>query len=325
MYKISLLSALCFLLLITGCQKKRDLKNDDIIIFKLTENQPANNPVTKAMYLFSELVEEKSEGEMLIDVYDSGQLGSETECIEQVQMSLIDFTRTNAVTLSQIAGEIGVFTLPYIFRNDEHKFQVLDGPIGQDVSKDLEKYNMVVLGYLEAGTRNFYTTKPVNSIDDLKGMMIRVQPSKIPVAMVEMIGAVPTPMNYGEVYSSLQTGVIDGAENDFVSYYTSSHYEVARNYVLDGHLSPPAVLLMSKNVFDELPLDKQNIILEAAKEATEWEREAMAEFEKESEQKVRDAGCNIIEVDKQPFQDAVQGIYDKYPEYEKNIERIKNT
>ena len=276
-----------FTVIICGCNKKRDLASDDTIVFKLSENQPPSNPVTKAMYRFSDIVKEKSGGKLIIDVYPSGQLGNETESIEQVQLDLIDFVRVNSVTLAQVASEVGVFTLPYIFKDSKHKYEVLDGEIGSNVSYDLEKYNMLNLGYLEAGTRNFYTTKPVKSIKDLKGMKIRVQPSAIPVAMVKMIGAVPTPMNYGEVYSSLQTGVIDGAENDFVSYNTSSHYEVAKNYILDGHLSPPALLLMSKKTFDKLSPKNQKIITEAAAEATEWERGEMFKFEKRVGRKSR--------------------------------------
>ena len=312
-----------FTIVICGCSKERDLGSDGTIVFKLSENQPPSNPVTKAMYKFSDIVKEKSGGKLIIDVYPSGQLGNETESIEQVQLDLIDFVRVNSVTLAQVASEVGVFTLPYIFKDNKHKYKVLDGEIGSDVSKDLEIYNMLNLGYLEAGTRNFYTTKPVNSIKDLKGMKIRVQPSSIPVAMVKMIGAVPTPMNYGEVYSSLQTGVIDGAENDFVSYNTSSHYEVAKNYILDGHLSPPALLLMSKKTFDKLSTKNQKIITDAAAEATVWERTEMFKFEKASEEKVKKAGSKIIEIDKKPFQDAVSGIYEKFPEYGDRIKKIR--
>ena len=323
MGRILLYFTLTLSFIFIGCQKKRDLKNDKVIVFKLSENQPPNNPITKAMYKFADLVKEKSKDRMIVDVYPSAQLGTENESIEQIQLSLIDFVRVNSVTLAQTANEIGVFTMPYIFNNDNQKDRILDGKIGKDISKQLEKYNMINLGYMEAGTRNFYTTKPVKTIKDLKGMKIRVQPSNIPVTMVNMIGAVPTPMNYGEVYSALQTGVIDGAENDFVSYNTSSHYEVAKNYILDGHLSPPALLLMSKKIYDELSSKNQKIIRDAARETTEWERKEMRNFEKESEEKVRKAGVKVIAIDQKPFQKAVQGMYNKYPQYKKTIEEIR--
>ncbi len=322
--KLFLYLSLAAIVLLSACGRTRNLSSDKTIVFKLSENQPPSNPVTQAMFKFADLVKEKSKGKMIIDVYPSRQLGSETESIEQIQLDLIDFIRVNSVTLGQTASEVGVFTLPYIFKDRSHKYRILDGYIGEAVSRDLEKYNMLNLGYLEAGTRNFYTHKPVTSIKDLKGMKIRVQPSDIPLAMVKMIGAVPTPMNYGEVYSSLQTGVIDGAENDFVSYSTSSHYEVAKNYILDGHLSPPALILMSKKTFDKLPSEYQNIIIEAAAEAVQWQRVAMFEFEKESEKKVRAAGSKIVKVDKSPFQKAVEGIYEKYPDYKDRINKIRN-
>lgn len=291
---------------------------------RLAENQPSNNPVTQSMEMFSELVSEKSNGEMKIDVYHSAQLGQETENIEQVQMSLIDFSRVNSVTLAQTVREMEVFTLPYIFDDIEHKFKVLDGEVGDEVLASLENYGMVGLGYLEAGTRNFYTTKPVETIEDLKGLKIRVQPSEVPIKMTQAIGAVPTPMNYGEVYSALQTGVIDGAENDFVSYHTSSHYEVAKNYILDGHLAPPALLIVSKAKFDAMSAEEQNILRESAKEAIKWQRKAMEDMQNESEKIVRESGVEVIEVNIKDFQDAVESIYDDYPQHREMIERIRS-
>lgn len=295
------------------------------VVLRLAENQPDNNPVTIAMNKFADLVNEKTNGEVTIDVYANAQLGEEAANIEQVQAGALDMARVNSVTLAQTVKELSVFTLPYIFTGQEHKYKVLDGEIGQEVLQKLEDYGMVGFGYLEAGTRNFYTTdKPIQSVEDLKGLKIRVQPSELAIKMVELLGAVPTPMDYGEVFSSLQTGVIDAAENDFVSYYTSGHYEVAKHYTLDGHLSPPALIIMNKDIWDGLSEEHQKAMIEAAEEAIEFERQAMNESQEEFRAEVVQAGSNIYEVDIKEFQDAVAPIYDEMTEYKEIIDRIRS-
>jgi tripartite ATP-independent transporter DctP family solute receptor len=295
------------------------------IVLRLAENQPDNNPVTIAMKKFAELVDEKTNGEVNIEVYANAQLGEESDNIEQVQAGALDMARVNSVSLAQTVKELNVFTLPYIFTSQEHKYEVLDGEIGQSVLAKFEEYDLVSFGYLEAGSRNFYTTKkPIKSLEDLKGQKIRVQPSEVSIQMAELLGAVPTPMNYGEVFSALQTGVIDGAENDFVSFYTSGHYEVAKHITLDEHLSPPALIIMSKQVWDGLSPEHQEAIREAADEATEFERKAMNDFQGESRAEVEKAGVTVYEVNVKEFQDAVAPIYDSYPEFKDIIDKIRS-
>ncbi len=292
--------------------------------FKLAENQPDDNPVSQGMYKFAELVKEKTNGTVNIEVYTDGQLGTENECIDQVQAGTLDFTRINSSALASTADEVGVFTLPYVFTSQEHKYKVLDGEIGDAVNASLEKYNMVGLGYVEAGSRNFYTTKkPITCVADMKGMKIRVQQNDVAIKMIELLGAAATPMSYGEVYQGLQTGVIDGAENDFVSYCTSGHYEVAKYFTLDGHMAPPAMLLMSKTAWDQMSESQQAAVREAAQEACEWQRDAMNKFQDESRAKAEEAGCEIYEVNVSEFQDAVSEIYDMYPQYADVLAQIK--
>lgn len=293
------------------------------IVMRLAENQPDTNPVTVAMGIFADLVQEKTNGEIIVEVYSNAQLGQEPETIEQAQTGVVEFARVNSVVLAEAAPEIGVFTLPYIFANWDHKYRVLDGDIGRKALESLEEFGLVGFAFMDAGTRNFYTTEPVRSLADLEGMKIRVQPSEISIRMVELLGASATPMNYGEVYSALQTGVIDGAENDYVSYFTSSHYEVARYYSLDGHLSPPALLLMNKESFDALSPEHRTAIREAAIEASVRERKLMADFQDESRDAVAAAGVEIIDVDVSEFQDAVAPIYDQFPRYADTIKAIR--
>ncbi len=274
--------------------------------------------------MFADLVEEKTNGTVKIEVYLDGMLGTENETIDQVHAGTLDLARINTSALSSTADEVGVFTLPYIFTSTEQKYKVLDGEIGQNIIKSLENYNMIGLEYWESGSRNFYTTeKPITCVADMKGMKIRVQESDIAIKMIEMLGAAATPMSYNEVYQGLQTGVIDGAENDFVSYYTSGHYEVAKYYTLDGHMAPPALLIMSKTVWDEMSENQQNAIREAAKEAAVWQRKAMDDYQEESRKLVEEKGCQIIEVDAKEFQDAVAPMYEDYPQYKEVIDQIR--
>ncbi len=293
-------------------------------VLRLAENQPETNPVTIAMMKFAELVAEYSGNELNVQVFHSAQLGQEPETIEQAQAGIVDFARVNSVVLANVSPSMGVFTLPYIFRDYDHKFAVLDGEIGQAALDDLAEVGLKGFPFLEAGSRHFYTVagKPVRSIDDLKGMKIRVQPAPIALRMVELLGAVPTPMNYGEVYSALQTGVIDGAENDFVSYQTSSHYEVAPNYTLDGHLSPPAVLVMNAARFDGLTDAQKEAVTRAAQEAAIYERQIMTEAMDTAREAVVAAGSEIIEIDNAPFRDAVAPIFAEFPDLVPVIEAI---
>ena len=294
-------------------------------VFKLAENQPESNPVTVAMHRFAELAKEYTNGEIIIEVHSGATLGQEVETIEQTQAGIIAMARVNTVPLAAITPAVGVFTLPYIFRGPDHKYKVLDGDIGQEVRKEMESAGLVAFDFMEAGNRSFYTRSgPLKTLADLKDKKIRVQQSEISIRMVELLGAVPTPMNYGEVYSSLQTGVIDGAENDFVSFHTSGHYEVAQHYLMDGHLSPPAIVIMNKAKFDSLSADHQNAISRAAREAAVYERELMFAANDEARKTVEDSGVTVSEVDNSPFQQAILPIYDEFPHLSGYIERINN-
>ena len=293
-------------------------------VLRLAENQPETNPVTIAMNRFAELVDEYTDGAVQVQVFSGAQLGQEPETIEQAQAGIVDFARVNSVVLANVSPSLGVVTLPYIFRGWDHKYAVLDGDIGDELRADLGDVGLVGFDFMDAGSRSFYTVKgkPVTSLADLKGLKIRVQPAPISIRMVELLGAVPTPMNYGEVYSSLQTGVIDGAENDYVSYQTSGHYEVAPNYVEDQHLSPPAILIMNKAKFDALPADQQEAIEKAAHEAALYEREIMRKANEDARKTVEDGGATVTEVDNGPFQEAVPSIYAEYPDLQSLIERV---
>lgn len=296
-----------------------------VIVLRLAENLAETNPVTVAMHKFSALVAEKTKGKVLVRVHASGQLGQQVETIEQTRLGIIDFTRTNAVVMANVSPSIGVLNLPYIFRDYQHKYQVLDGDIGRDIRNELHDVGLMSFDFLESGVRSFYTRAehPITSIEDMKGLKIRVQPAQIMIRMIELLGAVPTPMNYGEVYSSLSQGVVDGAENDYVSYSTSGHFEVAGNYVEDGHMSPPAMLLMNLKKFKSLPEEFQQAISEAASETAIYERQLMYQANQDAKAMLLAKGVSITSIDNSEFRKAMQPIYDEFPMYRTYIERIK--
>jgi len=300
-------------------------QQQDVIVLRLAENLAETNPVTVAMHKFSELVAEKTNGKVQVRVHASGQLGQQVETIEQTRLGIIDFTRTNAVVMANVSPSVGVFNLPYIFRDYQHKYQVLDGDIGQDIRNELHDIGLMGFDFLESGVRSFYTSAdhPITSIEDMKGLKIRVQPAQIMIRMIELLGAVPTPMNFGEVYSSLSQGVVDGAENDYVSYLTTGHYEVAGHYVEDGHMSPPAMLLMNLKKFKSLPEEFQQAISEAAAETATFERQLMNQANHDAKAALLEKGVSITTIDNGPFRQAMQPIYDEFPMYRNYIERIK--
>ncbi len=295
------------------------------IVLRLAENLVETNPVTVAMHKFAELVAEKTHGKVIVKVYASGQLGQQVETIEQTRLGIIDFTRTNAVVMANVSPSVGVLNLPYIFRDHQHKYQVLDGDVGIDIRNELHDVGLIGFDFLESGVRSFYTRadRPITSIEDMKGLKIRVQPAQIMIRMIELLGAVPTPMNFGEVYSAIQTGIVDGAENDFVSYATTGHYEVAGNYVEDNHMSPPAMLLMNLKKFQSLPEEYQQAISEAAAEMAIFERQLMLQANLDAKAHLLEQGVNITSIDNAPFRQAMQPIYEEFPMLTSYIERIQ--
>jgi len=215
---------------------------------------------------------------------------------------------------SAFVRDLDALQLPYLYRDAGHMWKVLNGSIGEEIFKKLEPSNFVGLGWFEAGSRNFYTKKQVKTVADLKGMKIRVQQAPLMVGMVEALGAVATPLAFGEVYSALQTGVIDGAENNWPSYLSTSHYEVAKFFITDEHTRVPEIIIASKKVFDKFSKEDRAILLKAAKDAVPYQIKLWNDFEKLAEKTVRDKGCSITDLtpaEKQKFMNAMKPLYDK--------------
>ena len=309
------LSSLVLLLIfsVVSCNK-----TSKVINLRLAETHPADYPTTKGDYEFARIVKEKTKGRINIEVFPGAQLGEEKAVIEQVQLGAIDFTRVSVGPVAAFAPKLNSLQLPYLYRDSDHMVKVLTGKIGQDLLKELENSQFYGIGWFDGGTRNFYTTKKqIKSINDMKGLKFRVMQSEVFVQMVENLGAVATPMPYGEVYSSLQTGVIDGAENNYPSYDTSSHFEVAKYYVEDGHLRVPEIIIGSKIALDK-KLKKGDIAIlkKAAEDSLAFQMNLWDEKVKASENKVEAAGCIITKLsaeEKKPFMDAMASLYAKQP------------
>jgi tripartite ATP-independent transporter DctP family solute receptor len=265
-------------------------------------------------------------------MFPSMQLGGEKEAIEQAQVGAIAFARVSVGALGPVVDQLNVFNLPYVFRNTEHMRKVIDGQIGQDLLDDVTNSGKGLVGlcWMDAGARNFYDTKkPIKTLADLKGLKFRVMGNPMFVDMANSMGANGVPMGYDQVFSSLQTGVIDGAENNPPSFVFDNHYQVAKYYTIDEHLIVPEMLVMSKKIFDSLSKDEQADVKKFAREAQFEERKLWDAYEQKAMDKAKAAGIQIIHVsdaEKKKFQEAVKPVWDKYgPKYAATIKRIEAT
>lgn len=284
------------------------------VTLKSSDTHPDGYPTVAAVQYMGELLKESTGGRICVEVFHSAQLGEEKDTIEQTQLGVIDMNRVSLGPFNNLIEETKVFSLPYIFRSTDHMHNVVDGEIGEEVLSAFQGHNLVGLAYYDSGSRSFYNKqRPIKSIADMDGLKFRVMQSDIFVDMVDAIGGNATPMPYGEVYSSIQTGVIDGAENNWPSFESSGHFEVAGYYTLDQHLIVPEVLVMSKSSFEKLSAEDQSAVRDAAKKSVSKMRELWEASEKASEEKVRAAGVEVItDIDKQPFIDSMKPVYEKH-------------
>lgn len=278
------------------------------------DTHPDGYPTVAAVNAMGDLLKDRSGGRLCIEVFHSRQLGDEKDTIEQTQFGAIDLNRVSLGPFNGIVEETRVVSLPYIFRSVEHMHTVMDGAVGQQILDAFNDHDLVGLAFYDSGSRSFYNSqKPINSIEDLAGLKFRVMQSDIFVDMVSALGANATPMPYGEVYSAIQTGVIDGAENNWPSYDSSGHFEVAGHYTLDQHLIVPEVLVMSKASFDKLSAEDQELVRQAARDSVPVMRELWAAREAESEARVMAAGVEVVkDIDKTPFIEAMVPVYEKH-------------
>ena len=282
-------------------------------------------PTIEGVLYMAELVKMRTNGRIEITIYPEGSLGSESSVVEMLQLGALDMGRVSVSQVAEVYPELSVLILPFIFKDEAHKWKVLEGPIGTGLLKNLVDYNLVGLCFQESGYRSFYNSqRPIYRPEDLRGLKIRVQPSQIMSRLVEYFGASPVPIDYNEVYPALKAGVIDGAENNIPSYLTSGHYKVAGYFSFDKHTTIPEIVLISKKTWSQLTEADRKIIMTAAKRSVSYQRQLWLEFEIASREKLEQAGCKLNEVDKEAFEAGLESFYHKYAgQYEKIINMIK--
>lgn len=285
-------------------------------VFRYAENQAADYPTSQGAYRFAELVEERTDGRIQIIVYTSGDLGREKDIIQQMQFGGVDFARISISQLGGIAPKLNVLQMPYLYRSSEHMWSVLDGEIGEELLGEVNQYDLVGLSWYDAGTRNFYNSvKPITCLEDMQGMKIRVQESSLMEDMVTSLGATPIPISYEQVYSAIEVGEADGAENNWPSYESMKHYEVAEYWTEDEHTRVPEMQMCAQSTWNRLSEEDQNIIRQAAVESAIYERELWAEREKTAKERAVAGGALVTELsaaEKEKFQSVMEPVYAKY-------------
>lgn len=297
--------------------------------FRLAEVHPLDYPTSAADKEFARIVEKRSNSRIKIECSFGGALGQEKSVIADVLAGKIDFARVSLSPVAEQVKELNALLFPYLYSSQDQMWKVLNGPIGEELLKKLESANLIGLAYYEAGSRNFYTKRPVKKQSDLRGMKIRVQENRLMMALITALGAIPVPMGVGDIYASLQSGYIDGAENNIPSYISFSHYEVATHYILDGHTMVPEILIASSSSLSKLPKGDLDIIRKAARDVIPFQKQQWAEREKKDLNRATEAGCVIIKPDAatlKEFQKAVAQVYDEFgKDYTDLIGRIKAT
>ncbi len=281
--------------------------------FRASDTQSEDYPTVQALRYMGSLVEERSGGRHHVRVFHSRQLGEEKETLEQTRAGAIDINRTNVALIGTMVPAANVLALPFLFRSVEHLQKVLDGPIGNEILNSFEAYGFVGLAFYDSGARSIYNSaRPIRSLDDFKGLRIRVQQSQQMSDMIRALGAEPIELPYGQVKTGLATGLIDGAENNWPSFITADHYKFAGFYTLTEHTMSPEVLVMSQKAWASLSVEDQALFREAAKRSSTFMREKWKDLDERSRQRAEAAGVKIVsDFDRGPFEAAMAGLYAK--------------
>jgi tripartite ATP-independent transporter DctP family solute receptor len=318
MKKNLLITFVCVLLLgvLSSCSNKATGDQNSITL-RLAHNQSESHPIHKSLMKFAQLVEEKADGSIKVQLYPNGQLGSEREVIELTQTGAVDIAKVSASALESFSEVYSLFSLPYLFDDKDHYYSVMESDIAQDIYQSTEKIGFIGLSFYDSGIRNFYTkNKQIMHPDDLKGLKIRVQPSATAIEMVKLMGGAPTPMSFGEVYTAMQQGVIDGTENNETALTDSNHGEVAKQYSYTEHSIVPDILIINNDSWLKLNEDQKQAISQAAKESTEFHKKVWDEAIEKATKEAMKKGVTFSTPDKEPFQEAVQPLHEKFSKKE---------
>lgn len=296
---------------------------------RLAHGLDVTHSVHRAMVRMGEEMDQLSGGKLRLEIYPNQQLGGEREILELLQIGTLDMTKVSAATLENFAPKTRILGLPYLFRNRKHAFAVLDGPVGRELLDDGLKNALKGLGYYDAGYRSFYSMdRPIRHPDDLSGLKVRVMESATAMNMVRSMGGAPTPISWGELYTSLQQGVVDAAENNPPSFYLARHYEVCKFYSLDEHTFSPDVLIAGTRFWEGLEAAEVAWVEEAVRRSVAYQRELWARAEAEALSRVEEAGVEIIRPEKAPFAAQSEGAYEPYledPALSRLIDAIRKT
>ena len=292
-------------LLLAGCGPR-----EGTTVLRIAHALDSESPIHHALVHFGNRLAELSGGTLRADVYPSGQLGTERETVELLQLGTLDVAKVSSGVMESFVPEMGVFSLPYLFRDRAHLWQTLDSPVGEEILRSAIPYRIRGIGYFDEGFRSFYVKRQgVTTPADLAGLKIRVIQSPLFIRTINLLGGNATPLAFSEVYGALQQGIVDGAENNPLSLYGMGHYQQVSTYVLDEHSAPPGIVLLSNHRWAGLTEQQRQWVGQAMAEAVALERELWVQAEQAALTAVREAGVAIVEVDKAPFRDAVAPIY----------------
>ena len=322
--KYKFITIICLVFALASCKKESTSK-----VLYLAHNLPQTHPVHKGILEFQKALDINSGGALKVRIFPDGQLGSEREVLELLQIGSVAATKVSAATLSNFVPEYHLLGIPYLFRDKQHLFDVLEGPIGKSILEKGSKFWLRGLCYYDAGSRSFYTSdKAIRTPEDLKGLKIRVMNNQMAINMVNSMGAAATPLSYSELYTAIQQGVVDGAENNPPSFVSSNHYEISKYYTLDQHSYVPDVLLIGTKYWDKLSEEEKIWVQQAADVSVGAQKKFWNESEENSMRIAKEAGVEIIIPDKSLFAERSKSVVEdfvvKYPEMAEMVNQIKN-
>ncbi|MFK3663214.1 TRAP transporter substrate-binding protein [Scandinavium sp. NPDC088450] len=312
----TLLGASLLVLFATGAQAAEK------VTLKLAHNLERSHVVHQTFEHMAKEVKELSDGKMTIRIYPSSQMGSARETLELLQNGALDMTKGSASDLESFDNVYAIYNLPYLFKDQDHFNKVVFGNVGKEIMDSSKDKGFFALSAYVAGTRSFYAKKPITKPEDLKGLKIRVQASPTTLKMIELMGGSPTPISFGEVYTAMQQGVVDGAENNVPSWVQTRHIEIAKVFSEDEHASIPDFLVISTKTWNKLTPEQQQILAKAAKDSEAWQQQAWNKVEEETRAQAKAMGGEFVSVDKAPFRAAVQPLYDDFRKDPKQAELL---
>jgi tripartite ATP-independent transporter DctP family solute receptor len=299
------------------------------MVLKASDVHPLGYPTVEAIQRMGKKMEAQTSGRISIQMFPSMQLGGEKEMIEQAQVGALQIARISVGAMGPVVDDLNVFNLPFVFRDEQHMRKVIDGPIGQELLDRISaspQSRLIVLGWMDAGTRNVYANKPVAKPADLKGMKIRMMGNPLFVETMNAMGGNGVAMGFNELYSALQTGVVDGAENNPPTLLAQNHYQVSKVYSLTGHLIIPEIFVFSRRTWETLSKDDQAMVKKLSREAQFEQRKLWDAYVGEAEAKLKSAGIQFVKADKQAFYKATQPVRDKYgSKYSALLKQIQDT